>query len=173
MYTLGLDISTSVIGIAILDMTGKIVKLEFLNFHNVETLFEKIKLFKEKMINIVQKYPISKIAVEEALQGYGGGSSVQIRTMLSEFNAICRYVICEQFENSIPITLLNRQSIIAFIRKHMGWTIKGKMQKKQLVKHFYKRKLYDFPLKPRAKTPIKESEDMVDAWAAALCLVMQ
>lgn len=170
--TLGLDISTSVIGICVLDVSGNIVKLDYLSLKSTKDLFEKVNLFKEKIISLTQEYPIKKVAVEAALLGFmGGKSSVHTRTLLCEFNVLCRYVIQEHFEGKLPVVLVNRQSVIAFLRKRMGWSISGSKQKDQIVNHFLDAKLYDFPFKPRAKDKvIEESADMIDAWCAALYL---
>lgn len=92
---LGLDVSTSVIGICILDSNSgkKLQSLEFLNLKREKNLFAKALDFRD---NITKYKPlnIQHIAIEEPLVMYKPGASrAQILAKLAMFNGMIS-VIC-------------------------------------------------------------------------------
>lgn len=92
---LGLDVSTSVIGICLLDPNSgrRLQSLEFLNLKREKNLFAKAIDFKDH----VSKYKalgVTQIAIEEPLVMYKPGASrAQILSKLSMFNGMIS-VIC-------------------------------------------------------------------------------
>ena len=102
---LGLDASTSIVGWCFAE-TGSVVDAGFLNISKLDTNKEKGNF----VINFLLAHPlihkISRINLEAALSGFGGGlTSQQIIITLSRWNAILEYMLGEQF--SIPVVLCN------------------------------------------------------------------
>jgi len=103
--TLGLDASTSIVGWCFAE-TGSVVDAGFLNISKLDTNKEKGNF----VINFLLAHPlihkISRINLEAALSGFGGGlTSQQTIITLSRWNAILEYMLGEQF--SIPVVLCN------------------------------------------------------------------
>ena len=91
---LGLDLSTSTCGFAIVD-DKKIVTMGFIDI-------SKQVSYKEKAMIIIQKLEtlptFHRIQVEDSLSGFsGGGTSQQIILMLAKTNAVVSYIIEEHF----------------------------------------------------------------------------
>lgn len=96
---MGLDISTSHIGICITSRDDKILHFENLDLSKLGeiTIYEKAKYFRLKMIDIFEQYEnIEKIYLEQALLMYKNASSrIQIIVLLQQFNALCQFVLNE------------------------------------------------------------------------------
>lgn len=100
---LGLDASTSIVGYSFVE-NEKILDAGFLNISKLKTNKEKAKF----VLNFLQKQPhkISKINLEAALSGFGGGmTSQQTIITLSRWNAILEYVLSEELK--VPVILCN------------------------------------------------------------------
>lgn len=92
---LGLDVSTSVIGICLLDPNSgrRLQSLEFLNLKREKNLFAKAIDFKDH-ISKYKALNVKEIAIEEPLVMYKPGASrAQILSKLSMFNGMVS-VIC-------------------------------------------------------------------------------
>jgi len=92
---LALDVSTSVIGICLLDPTSgeRLKSLEFLNLKREKNLFAKALDFKDH-ISKYKNLGVTEIAIEEPLVMYKPGASrAQILSKLSMFNGMIA-VIC-------------------------------------------------------------------------------
>ena len=98
---LGLDISTSIIGATVLDVTGEVVYCEAWDLRNKRhfpNIFAKVQRFKQVMGNLYQinKYPIDSIFIEQSLMAFRPGfSSAKTILTLAKFNGILSYV-CQQ-----------------------------------------------------------------------------
>lgn len=91
---LGLDVSTSVIGICLIDPNAevKLQSLEFLNLKREKNLFNKAIDFKEHISKYLD-FGVTSIAIEEPLVMYKPGSSrAQILSKLSQFNGMISIV---------------------------------------------------------------------------------
>ena len=98
---LGLDISTSIIGATVLDVTGEVVYCEAWDLRNKRhfpNIFVFLLRFKQVMGNLYQinKYPIDSIFIEQSLMAFRPGfSSAKTILTLAKFNGILSYV-CQQ-----------------------------------------------------------------------------
>ena len=131
MY-LGLDISTSFIGIAIMDESGSIMLTESLDLRKLEKcLFIKADRFKDFLLSTICEYNIEKIFIEQSLQTFKSGfSSAQTLSMLSKFNGIISYIVFKNF-NKKPIYISASSA-----RKTAGCQIKRGQNTKQKVLEF-------------------------------------
>ncbi len=98
---IGLDISTSIIGICLLDNNGNLVNLENINLKKKKCIFEKSSEVKRRFANIISDYQIDNevaISIEEAFQSFSRGfSSAKTLQQLSRFNGIVSYLAYESF----------------------------------------------------------------------------
>jgi hypothetical protein len=95
---LGLDISTSAVGICVLDCNRVVKFIDFIDLHKKKSLFEKADGFKVELEKIKNKFDIRKIAIEENLQAFRPGlSSAKTIVGLARFNGVCSYISAEVF----------------------------------------------------------------------------
>jgi Holliday junction resolvasome RuvABC endonuclease subunit len=99
---LGLDVSSSKIGIAILDFDKKIVSTDLIKFKPETPLEERAKLFENKLVKLQKFYNIEEVFVEEPFIAFGGGkTTAHTMAKLQRFNGMCCYSIYNVFE-SVP-----------------------------------------------------------------------
>jgi len=84
---LGLDISTSITGATVVDNEGNVVYCEAWDTRKLKNFFEKAAHIKNKLVDVKNEFPITKIVVEQSLQMFRAGfSSAKTLTTLSKFN---------------------------------------------------------------------------------------
>jgi Holliday junction resolvasome RuvABC endonuclease subunit len=100
---LGLDVSTSSTGWAILDDSGNLVEMGSFNLAKHEDLFDKAHAVREGLLELRSKYQVSKTSIEEPLQGFRRGmSSAHTLLTLARFNGIVSWLAYDVF-NVKPI----------------------------------------------------------------------
>ena len=99
---LGLDISTSITGVTVVDNDGNVVFNEAWDLRNKKyfpTLFHKGREVKELLRQIDDEFYISSIFIEQSLQSFRSGfSSAKTLSTLSRFNGIVSWLCYEIFE---------------------------------------------------------------------------
>jgi Holliday junction resolvasome RuvABC endonuclease subunit len=131
---LGLDISTSITGYAIIDLDGKIIEIGSWDLRNKKQFpdfYSKVKHCKERLKDISFCYVIESIFIEPALNMFmmGKSSSHTISTLI-KFNGILSWLCCEEFgyePKYIP-------AISA--RKKCGISVKRGQKAKEIVMKF-------------------------------------
>ena len=103
MIILGLDISTSITGVTLIDEEENILFCEAWDTRNKNkfpTIFHKARFIREKLFGL--GYPISNVYIEQSLQSFRSGfSSAQTLSTLARFNGIISW-ICFQELNRMP-----------------------------------------------------------------------
>ena len=98
---IGLDISTSIIGISLLDAQGNLVNLENINLKKVKCIFEKSDMVYNTFKKYLEDYSFcdeASISIEESLQSFRRGfSSAKTLSQLSRFNGIVSYIAYSVF----------------------------------------------------------------------------
>ena len=128
---LGLDISTSIIGLTIID-NGSIIKTDALDLRNknkYKDIFAKYNQVQGELMDIQREYNITHIFIEQSLQMFRSGfSSAKTLSTLSSFNGVVSYLCYREFG-------LKPEHISATsARKSCGITIKrGSKAKEQVV----------------------------------------
>ena len=137
---LGLDISTSFIGVSIMDPEGHVKLTKHLDLRKLDKcLFEKAEVFRVFLLSIIFKYKIQEIYIEQSLQTFKSGfSSAQTLSTLSKFNGIISYIVYKNF-NKRP-----KYISAASARKTVGCKIKRGENTKQKVLEFVLDKYPDF-----------------------------
>ena len=102
MFVLGLDISTSITGVTVLNEEGKVVFCEAWDFRNKRyfpSLFEKGRKTKELLGTLSEEFSINSIYIEQSLQSFRSGfSSAKTLSTLSRFNGIVSWLCYEIFD---------------------------------------------------------------------------
>jgi hypothetical protein len=94
---LGLDISTSISGLCVVNDEGEVVYNEVCDTRKYKNFFEKAQQVKNKIQSL--KFPIKKIFIEQSLQSFRSGfSSAKTLSTLSRFNGVVSWVCFEHFE---------------------------------------------------------------------------
>ncbi len=110
---LGIDISTSITGFAIV-AEGQLVFYDSIDLRKYKNIFDKTVAIKEKLLDIFEMYqcnnednirlggsdyPIEHIYIEQSLHMFmGGKSSAKTLSTLTRFNGIVSWLVYELFE---------------------------------------------------------------------------
>jgi len=90
----GLDISTSITGVTILDKDGKIVYNEAWDTRKYKDFFDKADFIKGKIIALCEIYDLKNVYIEQSLQSFRSGfSSAKTLSALSRFNGVVSWMI--------------------------------------------------------------------------------
>jgi RNase H-fold protein (predicted Holliday junction resolvase) len=96
---LGVDVSTSKIGIALIDEDKKVIVSEVIKLKPENSLEERAILFENKLLKLNKYYYISEIFVEEPFVAFGGGkTTAQTMAILQRFNGMCSFVVRKVFD---------------------------------------------------------------------------
>ncbi len=163
---LGLDISTSITGITILDASGNCVINQFWDTRNKNkfpTIYEKALFVYNNLRSISMEHNITEIFVEQSLQSFRSGfSSAQTLSTLSRFNGIVSWHCYQIFK------LKPQMLAAATARKTVGIKVSRGENAKQ--------KSYDFVLAnepsfvveyTRNGNPKPGTMDKSDSWVIA------
>lgn len=154
---LGLDVSTSIVGVCLLD-DNKIAKVDYIDLRKVSGLLHKAKAV-EDYINInLKEYKIDHIFIEQALMFFRrGGSTAKTMAILQNFNGVVSW-LCFKLLGIEPqyITPISARS-------KCGIRVpRGKKAKEVVMEHFLESK--EFPIDyTRYGNVQKYCYDMADA----------
>tara|TARA_Y100000593_G_scaffold15382_2_gene29957 strand:+ start:54776 stop:55297 length:522 start_codon:yes stop_codon:yes gene_type:complete len=90
----GLDISTSITGVTLLDNSGKIVYNEAWDTRKFKDFFAKAEFIRRKITFLTESYDIDEIYIEQSLQSFRSGfSSAKTLSSLSRFNGVVSWLM--------------------------------------------------------------------------------
>lgn len=118
---LALDVSTSIIGYAILNSEKKLVKyghLDLRNKNKYKNLFEKGDAVKKLLKEIKENFPIKFIYIEKILMRVNKSSSANTITVAARFNGIVNWISYQTFG------IIADELVATSARKKAGLTIK-------------------------------------------------
>lgn len=93
MNVLGLDISTSIVGICVYGDSG-FLKITHIKIQTVKDFFDKVDVTTEFIEKICKEFEIDKIIIEEPLKRFSSGkSSAQTIFSLVRFNGALSYAV--------------------------------------------------------------------------------
>jgi len=176
MIIVGLDVSTSVTGVCILDpgippddRGSHILHLDRIEFKKCKTLWEKADLTALELHNLSKKYPGTyKVVLEEPLMGFRTGmSSAATITTLMRFNGITSYISREIFKVDPEYIASSSARKLCGI-KVQKTSVAGMSGKEQVFKYMSEHDLkhVKWPTKKNGQ-PIDSSRDMTDAYVIA------
>lgn len=164
---LGVDISTSKIGIALIDEDKKVLVSEVIKLKPENSLEDRAIMFENKLLKLQKYYYISDIFVEEAFIAFGGGkTTAQTMAKLQRFNGMCCYVIRKVFErDSVPVAVRSARSKLG-IKIPKG--VKDK-DAKQVIIEWATSNFQDFKYDVTAHgNPLPGTDDRADALVIAV-----
>tara|TARA_Y100000310_G_scaffold219554_1_gene220946 strand:+ start:1145 stop:1666 length:522 start_codon:yes stop_codon:yes gene_type:complete len=128
---LGLDLSTSIIGICVVDDAGNICLQEYIDLRKEKTFFDKVNVSRDKILDIIKQNNIRDVWIEQSLQAFRPGfSSAKTLLTLSKFGGIMEWIIFE----GAGITPQYVGATSA--RKMCGITVPRGAKAKSVVMHF-------------------------------------
>ena len=144
-YTLGLDISTSIIGISIFK-NKKLEEMLYVDLTKTKCMFDKSKKYKDFLEEKLSSIEISCIYVEDTLQSFSRGlSSARTLMTLAKFNGIISNITYEL--TKIKPVFIN----VNVARKTLGIKINKNLEKdkKEQVMDWVDKDIggYDWPTK--------------------------
>jgi len=94
---LGLDISTSITGYALVDEnTGQLVEYGSFNLKKCKDVFDKGLFMKGSLVELLERHQVSKIFIEQPFTFFNsGGSSGKTMATLQRFNGIVSWIVYE------------------------------------------------------------------------------
>jgi len=181
---LGLDVSTSVTGVCIVnpdiqpdDRGSHILHLDHIEFKKCKTLWEKADLTALELHNLSKKYPGTyKVVLEEPLMGFRTGmSSATTITTLMRFNGITSYISREIFKVDPEYIASSSARKLCGI-KIQRTSLAGMSGKEQVFKYMAEHDLkhITWPTKKNGEI-VDWSRDATDSYcvARATCILSQ
>tara|TARA_Y100000034_G_scaffold21646_1_gene24946 strand:- start:6102 stop:6632 length:531 start_codon:yes stop_codon:yes gene_type:complete len=167
MKTLGLDISSSKIGIALLD-GDDIVISEVLKLKSNQTLEERATQFEKCMREIEKHHVVFDIFVEQpAMMFKGGKTTAHTMATLQRFNGICCYILYKVFD--MEAELVNPNSARSVLGIKVPRKIPTKEKKRYIIEHISDRFGGQFTYSLTHKgNPQPGTDDKADALVVAL-----
>ena len=96
---LGLDVSTSITGITILEKDGKLVYNDAWDTRKYKNFFQKVKHVEDNLKELKRIHPgFDGIFIEESLQSFRSGfSSAKTLSTLARFNGVVSWLVFRIF----------------------------------------------------------------------------
>lgn len=136
---LGLDVSTSIIGVCLLE-DNKIIKADYIDLRKVSGLLHKAQAVEDYINNNLKEVKIEHIFIEQALMFFRrGGSTAKTMAILQNFNGVVSW-LCFKLLGLEPqyITPISARS-------KCGIKVpRGKKAKEVVMEHFLESK--EFPI---------------------------
>tara|TARA_A100001515_G_C4528037_1_gene195914 strand:- start:51 stop:629 length:579 start_codon:yes stop_codon:yes gene_type:complete len=130
---LGLDISTTMVGVAVIDISSRaLVKVEGWDISKAQTIFEKAETIGAELYTLRSKYNITEVFIETALKKFlPGRSRADTIIKLAKFNGIVSWICFECFEKD-P-TYINVNTARTLYGLSFPRSTKGPQRKKMVI----------------------------------------
>ena len=162
---LGLDISTTIVGLAIVDKeTRELLVSEHLDLTKFNTIFEKAELVGSELWQISRTYDIKHVFIETALKRFiPGKSRADTLIKLAKFNGIISWICFDSFE--FEPTYLNVNSARSLYGLSFPRGIKGPRRKKMVVEAVIEKEkaVFKYEMARGGKNYKKGTDDRADA----------
>lgn len=129
---IGLDVSTSIVGVCIMNNDGELLEFNHVNLKKLDNLYQKAITVNERMIEMVDKYgKFDNVFIEKPFDFFNSGNSTAITmSKLQRFNGMVSIMSYYTFEKE-PILIEAKQS-----RKLVGIKVpKGAKAKEIVIQH--------------------------------------
>ena len=163
---MGLDVSSTTIGICILSYNDKTIKLDYINYYKppkTGNIFERLNKTRKYIKTLIGALKPDNVAIEDIVLFMSGRSTAKTITTLAILNRVVGLVVLDELKKE-PY-LYNALRIRHAIKS--GKDLPAKEDIPELVADLLKIK---FPYeKDKNLKNKKENEDMADAIACAIC----
>ena len=128
---LGLDVSTSVTGVAILNSNGDLIHMEHIDLKKTKDIYEKATKIEDALVSLYSNYQITHIFIEQPFTFFNsGGSSAKTMAVLQKFNGIVSWICHHEF------TLTPQHIMAGEARKAVGIKVpRGTKAKLVVMQH--------------------------------------
>ncbi len=133
---LGLDISTSKVGVALLNKDKTIVESFVVKMDSDTSLYLRAHQLKGVLEGLIDEYVIEKIYVEEPMINFSRASMAWTMAILQRFNGMASWVIYEVFEQEPILVNVNAARKKVGIHIERGKKHKSVREKKQPIIDF-------------------------------------
>ena len=167
MKILGLDISSSKIGIALLDEENIIIS-DVLKFKSNQSLEERAAQFERRMREIDTHHVVFDVYVEQpAIMFRGGKTTAFTMAILQRFNGMCCYILSQIYESEA--VLVNPNSARSVLGIKVPRKVPSKEKKKAIIESISERFGDQFKYNlTRQGNPQPGTDDRADALVVAL-----
>ena len=159
-YILGLDISTAIVGFAVMTTEFQLVTYDKLKFKKGLTLEQKAEHFKNKVGHFDSYYCISEVFVEQPAMMFGRGkTTANTMSKLQRFNGMCCYAVYELLKTEAVMIHTNTA------RKKMNIKVpRNVLNKKHFIIECVEKKYPSFKYNlTRFGNPQPGTDDIADA----------
>ena len=160
---LGLDISTSITGITLLDDNGEVKVMSAVDTRKYKNFFQKAEAVKKVLTDLSNSYKVEEIFIEQSLQSFRSGfSSAKTLSTLSRFNGIVSWM-CYSLWNLEPQYLAATSA-----RKLCGIKVpKGEKAKPVVLQYVLDNEPTFVVEYTKHGNPKPDSFDRADSWVIA------
>jgi Holliday junction resolvasome RuvABC endonuclease subunit len=161
---LGLDISTTLVGIAILDDDGRLIKSDGLDISKITNTFERLETVGAELYSIRSEYNITDVFIETALKKFlPGKSRADTIIKLAKFNGIISWICFECFESE-P-TYINVNTARSLYGLSFPRSSKGAQRKKMVIEAVIEREktAFRYEMARGGRNYKKGTDDRADA----------
>ncbi len=162
---LGLDISTSMVGVAIIDQaTGKLVLSDGWDISKQETTFGKAEFIGAELYALRSQYNIEHIFIETALKRFlPGRSRADTLIKLAKFNGITSWLCYDCFD--ITPKYINVNTARSFYGLSFPRGTKGPQRKKMVIEAVIEKEktAFEYEMARGGKNYKKGTDDKADA----------
>ena len=160
---LGLDISTSITGITLLDDNGEVKVMNAVDTRKYKNFFQKAEAVKKVLTDLSNSYKVEEIFIEQSLQSFRSGfSSAKTLSTLSRFNGIVSWM-CYSLWNLEPQYLAATSA-----RKLCGIKVpKGEKAKPVVLQYVLDNEPTFVVEYTKHGNPKPDSFDRADSWVIA------
>lgn len=141
---LGLDISTTLVGIAIIDNDGKLVKSEGVDLSKIDNIYERLETIGAELYTLRSEYDIEHVFIETALKKFlPGKSRADTIIKLAKFNGVVSWICFECFE--MQPTYINVNTARSLYGLSFPRGTKGPQRKKMVIEAVIEKEKTSFP----------------------------
>jgi len=162
---LGLDVSTSMIGVAVVDPeTRELVKSDGWDLSKCDSSFEKAELVGAELYTIRSEYNIEHIFVETALKRFlPGKSRADTLIKLAKFNGVTSWLCYECFD--LKPTYINVNTARSLYGLSFPRATKGPQRKKMVIEAVIEKEksAFKYEMARGGKNYKKGTDDKADA----------
>jgi len=161
---LGLDISTTIVGVALIDLDGTLVVSEHWDITKQDTLFEKAEVIGSLLWALKNEHNVSQVFVETALKKFiPGRSRADTLIKLAKFNGIVSWLCFDTF-NQTP-TFINVNTARTLYGLSFPRGTKGPQRKKMVVEavNDKEKSAFRYEMARGGKNYKKGTDDRADA----------
>jgi len=161
---LGIDVSTSKVGLSVIDYNSNLLKCEVIKLDSKKPLEDRC-LRLEQVIKNYSNYKVNEIFIEQPFSAFSGGkTSAMTMSKLQRFNGMCSFMVRRLMDIQPALIAANRARSLNGIKVK-----RGENTKKKIIEWVAAKYPDDFLVEyTRYGNPKPGTDDMADAVVIAL-----